>query len=413
MVEIEHRRLRPALELASAIAARRQKSRPPEPFPSEFRRFTSAARLPKASLGRLRRVLDADADFRSVVAGAPDADELDEVARLWLRRPDGWEQRIDELLAAESQDAHDDELRRALRREEKRRDAAESARDRLQERLDAEQARVQRRDERIERLVDEAAGRDERVGELEAELRDLRVELRHERDRVGAARARLRAAQEELSARGDDARAGEAPGDDVQDGRLDARVVSEISEAATTARELAERLAAVLAERPAPSRQDGSRTGGRSGPRRRTPIPLPGGVLASSRVAADHLVRSGAAVLVDGYNVAMLAWPDRSLEQQREALLDRIENLVRRHGTDVTVVFDGASVTGAHTARRRFVRVVYSPEGVIADDVLREEVRRLPCDRGVVVVTDDREIVNDVRRDGANTLPSNALIAVL
>ena len=146
--------------------------------------------------------------------------------------------------------------------------------------------------------------------------------------------------------------------------------------------------------------------------RRREPIRLPGGVLASSAAAATALLRSGASFLVDGYNVAKLGWPTLPLERQRAVLLDAVENLARRHGTDLTVVFDGASVPGAHADRRRMVRVVYSPEGITADDVIRDEVDRLPADRGVVVVTNDAEIVRDVRAAGANVLPSNALIAV-
>ena len=36
-------------------------------------------------------------------------------------------------------------------------------------------------------------------------------------------------------------------------------------------------------------------------------------------------------------------------------LLDAVENLARRFGTDITVILDGASVVGAHAARRRVV----------------------------------------------------------
>ena len=118
-------------------------------------------------------------------------------------------------------------------------------------------------------------------------------------------------------------------------------------------------------------------------------------------------------MLVDGYNVAKLAWPSRPLEAQRSRLLDALENAVRRFGTDVTVVFDGADVVGAHTSRRRLLRVVYSPAGVIADDVIRDEVRRLPASRPVVVVTNDAEIVADVKALGANVVPSNALLGVI
>ena len=124
-------------------------------------------------------------------------------------------------------------------------------------------------------------------------------------------------------------------------------------------------------------------------------------------------MRSDAVVFVDGYNVAKLAWPSRSLEAQRTQLLDALENVARRFGSDITVVFDGASVVGAHAARRRLIRVVWSPDGVIADDVIRDEVRRLPTARAVAVVTNDAEIVADVKALGANVAPSNALIAVL
>ena len=48
--------------------------------------------------------------------------------------------------------------------------------------------------------------------------------------------------------------------------------------------------------------------------------------LGSSSAAAEFLLRSGASVLVDGYNVAKLAWPDLDLAGQRIVLLDAIEN---------------------------------------------------------------------------------------
>jgi predicted RNA-binding protein with PIN domain len=145
----------------------------------------------------------------------------------------------------------------------------------------------------------------------------------------------------------------------------------------------------------------------------RKALPLPGGVMGTSQTAAEYLLRSGASVLVDGYNVAKLAWPDLDCAGQRVVLLDAIENLARRFGSDITVVFDGADVIGASADRRRVVRVVYSPDDVIADDVIRDEVRRFPATRPVVVVTNDRQIVNDVRAMGANTISSDQLLALM
>jgi predicted RNA-binding protein with PIN domain len=233
----------------------------------------------------------------------------------------------------------------------------------------------------------------------------MRNEARHARDREAAAVARYEAAigdrDAALSERAEAAR--------VRDEAIASRVdavgsVAEIEAAAAAAQALANRLDSLL---PTPASPVEER------PAQRTPLSLPGGVISTSAEAADFFVRSDAVMLIDGYNVAKLAWEKRPLEQQRGRLLDAVENIARRFGTDIAVVFDGASIVGAHAARRRLVRVVYSPEEVLADDVIRDEVRRLPTTRAVVVVTNDREIVRDVRQDGANTLPSNALLAIL
>jgi predicted RNA-binding protein with PIN domain len=45
--------------------------------------------------------------------------------------------------------------------------------------------------------------------------------------------------------------------------------------------------------------------------------------------------------------------------------------------------------------------------------VIRDEVRRLPATRQVVVVTNDQQIVRDVRAMGANTISSDQLLALI
>ena len=146
--------------------------------------------------------------------------------------------------------------------------------------------------------------------------------------------------------------------------------------------------------------------------KQRKPLAVPGGVYGDSEAATAHLLRAAdAVVLVDGYNVAKLGWPALTLEQQRAKCIDAAENLARRWGTLVHIVFDGATVVGATTDRRRLVRVSYSPEGVLADDVLRAEVASIDADRPVVVVTNDQAVLTDVRMAGANTISSDAFLA--
>ncbi|MDO8361832.1 MAG: NYN domain-containing protein, partial [Actinomycetota bacterium] len=143
----------------------------------------------------------------------------------------------------------------------------------------------------------------------------------------------------------------------------------------------------------------------------RKPLAVPGGLYGHTAAAAEHLLRSAdVVVLIDGYNVAKLGWPRLTLEQQRAACIEAAENMARRWGTLVHIVFDGASVVGANAERRRLVRVSYSPEGVLADDVLRAEVAALDSDRPVVVVTNDQAVLADVRAAGANTVASDTFL---
>ena len=109
-------------------------------------------------------------------------------------------------------------------------------------------------------------------------------------------------------------------------------------------------------------------------------------------------------MIVDGYNVTKTTWPELSLEKQRDRLLGGLAPLVARSGAEVTVVFDAADKKERPLVNRpRGVRVLFSPHGVIADDVIRELVEAEPQGRPVVVVSSDQEVVRDVTRVGRPT----------
>lgn len=407
MDEIEHRHLRSALEFAVLMASEGQKRRPPLPLPKDLKPYLGRRRIPAKALGPVRRIIEADDDFRRLLSAGAVPELVDEIGVLWLSRPDGWQDRIATLIdVADEQEATED-LRRQLRHAEKVREGAEVAAVRTRTELVQRDEMLTDRGREIDELRKELGKLAEEAAELRAELTDTRNEVRHARDRERAAESKLEAALRDrdaaVSAQGDAAA--------VRDEVLATRVgevgsVAEISDAAQAAQSLANRLSSLL------PRLDDS-AGSAARPDQRSPLSLPGGVISSSGEAAEFFARSDAAFLIDGYNVAKSAWHGRRLEEQRTLLLDAVENLARRFGTDITVIFDGASVVGAHAARRRLVRVVYSPDGVIADDVIRDEVRRLPASRAVVVVTDDNVIISDVRADGANAVSSNAFIAIL
>jgi len=424
-IEIEHRDLRSAIEFAVALAEEANRGKRSLPYPKELRAHFGATRIPTRALGRLRRSIEADDTFRRTIAVGAVPELVDPIGMLWLQRPTGWEEQVATLLDARAREETEADLRTELKRAEKRRAAAEQLAVRAQAAVVEQSASLDALRAELDVLRADLAKSDDAVGELRAELIDVRNEARHARDREAALRARLEAASagptgsSELSPSTQvSSPVSSPPAPSSPDATPAPAVdVAELSEIAEAARQLGDRVEALAASLEPPPPEPVTDTATDTVPPRpvqhRRPLRLPGGVIATSRAAADFLLRSDAAVIVDGYNVAKLGWPAERLDEQRRRLLDGLENAARRHGTDITVIFDGSSVVGAHADRRRMVRVAYSPEGVTADDVIRDEVHRLPPGRAVVVVTNDAEIIADVRRLGANTLPSNALLAAL
>ena len=386
------------------MAREGQKFKPPMKYPKALDKYIKMSRIAGKSLPGIRRAVEADELFRTRIAAGALPELVDPIGKLWLERPSGWESQVDQLAAQADAEAEAADAANDLKKAERRRDAAESATARTRAELVVLQERVAERDERIDELNADVTKLTESVAQLRADLVDTRNEARHARDREAAALDRLQAADAASQAASVAQGQAEAVRDDALASRAGlAAERSELARLAASAEMLAQQLASLAA--PLES--------GAAKPVARTPLALPGGVMGDSMVAGEYLLRSGASVLIDGYNVAKLAWPKLDLEGQRVVLLDAIENLTRRFGSDITVVFDGSDVVGATAGGRRIVRVVFSPADVIADDVIRDEVRRLPAARAVVVVTNDQAIVRDVRAMGANTMTSDQLVSLL
>jgi predicted RNA-binding protein with PIN domain len=129
----------------------------------------------------------------------------------------------------------------------------------------------------------------------------------------------------------------------------------------------------------------------------------------------QYLSMPRARLIIDGYNVSKAAWPQSSLEAQRVRLLSGLAPLVARVGAETTVVFDAANVTGKRPVVNvpRGVKVLFSQEGVIADDVIRDLVAAQPPGRVVVVVSSDAEVARDIVRNGARSMAAEALVNLL
>jgi predicted RNA-binding protein with PIN domain len=402
------------------------------PLPAPLRTVASFAPGRRTRLGasQIAAALDADADLGRRVAtqtaatdpalgalltaGEPPAtaDPVDVAALLWLSRPEGWRQpfaravrRIeerDERAAAERAQA---DLQRAEQRvedvEESLREARARHRDRVEElkgentvlRRKLGEARVAERDART--AADEAVTERDRaaaaagtaVTAAESEVRRLRAQVEELQAAVGAGRSQARAEREEVTTR--------------------ARILLDtvIEAAAGLRRELA--LPAV-AESPG-VRAEAEIAADAPGPAAETRTST-----VSPAVLEQLLSRPRSRLIVDGYNVTKEAYPSSSLEAQRVRLVQALAPLVGRTGAETTVVFDAAASTHRPVVPGpRSVRVVFSPPGVIADDVIRRLVEAEPDGRATVVVTSDQEVQRDVTRAGARAVEARVLVSAL
>ena len=396
--------LRSALEFAVGIAAAGAKLRPPLPFPAELKRFLRFHKLPPTALAQVHAAIDGDEDFRKRLASVATTELMDEVGVLWLTRPEGWSQSIADLMPEK---VVDDVA--ALRREERRRVAAQEAAARGRAELLGLTGELERERAAKAALTSEA-------DRLRSELEDLRQRLRETQRAEHAAAQAFAKAEGELVDLRRNAEApipAPAPAQPVIDTAAAKGLLEDAVSASTdivrmlteALGELASADAEVTAEMPSPARPARAR---------RKPIRLPGGVFTGTVEAAEFLLRvKGAERLIDGYNVAKLGWPLLDLDHQREQCVLAVENIAKRWNIAITIVFDGASVEGAHASARRKVRIVYSPAGVSADDVLRADVAASDVAKPIVVVTNDRAIITDVVAAGANTVSSDDFLYLL
>jgi predicted RNA-binding protein with PIN domain/regulator of replication initiation timing len=410
----------------------------PERLPAALRKVASFAPARRARLAGsvIADVLARDDEFRERVAvhvrdampevaeavgrGRPDehaasgAAPVDVASLAYLLRPDGWTDlvaRATERLAADRETARErEETGRAARLEHQ----LESLHARLKE------VRAEHR-EQVARLKAENADLRLRLGDVRSRLRAAELSAEQTRATAGveatAAAARQADAEAELRrvrSRLDQlerdltaARRTERADRGTESLRTRLLVDTLLETAQGLRRELA--LPTVEGWSPADAvealtAEHGSRTSSGHGSLAPDDPVLLDQILALPRV---HLV-------VDGYNVTKTAWPDLSLERQRDRLLAGLAPLAARSGAEVTVVFDAAGATERPLVTRpRGVRVLYSAPGVIADDVIRDLVAAEPPGRPVVVVSSDRQVVTDVARAGARTVAAPALSRLL
>jgi predicted RNA-binding protein with PIN domain len=415
------------LEAAWLLARVGERASPPQHAPRAVRRLLQHARLTTGAAKVVRKALNDDDEFRARVARVATEEAVGRAGMLFLARPEGWEDELAELAAAEAESEEAEGEEREKRTTMRRLKGAERARRRAEEALAevkaqatraasdlaeerqgrrAAEAEAQALSERVARLEEHAAaasGGDTDVEELLA-LRRRVEELEAAPERVVEV---IRRAEEQVPVESDP--------------ELRARIRLLLADAAAAAQSLATSLAAAAAELEVAATQAPEAPPApvpRAAPRRRRkPAPLLPGILDDSVEAAEYLVRRGGALLlVDGYNASLRYRSDLPIAELRRRFVDALDELAARTGVDVHVIFDGAedgSTAVRGFSRRGRTRVTFSPADVEADDVILELVGTTPAARVVLVASDDRRVRTGSEEQGANLLTIDQLLAVL
>jgi predicted RNA-binding protein with PIN domain len=416
------------------VAAERLGAMPVEDVPPSlrpFQRFTPARR--RQVVLPLATALETDDGFRTAVADGvraalPDlvaaveaGDEVaavdpDDVAAIaYLLRSPGWEdlvaragERESEALSSTAAEAANRSVEAAQRSAAASLDAASTRAVAAEQKLARAAEEVERERRRAREAADRAREADARVAALTAEIDSLRTALAAAEAGAAEAQRRFAGRQAELE-------------DSLKRVRRDSR---ESREAVDVRRWL---LLDTLARAVSGLREELA-----PGPPSRRPADLVVGALGADASGAANAVGARGAdepgmldallglpqahLIVDGYNVTKSGFPDLTLEDQRGRLVSGLGALAARTGAEVTCVFDGARVQARVTATggaARRVRVVFSPPGEIADEVIKRLVRAEPVGRVVLVCTADQEVVDDTTRAGARIVSPTALLTRL
>ena len=399
----------------------------PEQIPASLRqvaRFTAAKR---ARLGgsAIATALDGDPGFRRRVLDAarmthpglvealsagpppPAADPADVAVVAYLLRADGWAEIVTAAAAEISRASEEEQATRAdvttvRLREQLAAARAEAREDRARSRAESDRLKVE--NAALRRQANQAradAARADEAGQAKAAAAARSVELAEAARASAEAEARrLRGRLAEVEEVLTSSRRAGREGRSLETARLGLLLDTLADAAAGLRRELALPVAGL---RPADT-VDAAAPAVASAQRR------PG----DSASLGDLLTLPRCHLVVDGYNVTKGAWASMPLEAQRTRLVQRLGVLAARTGAEVTCVFDGADVSvPPPVTPAQGLRVLFSPQGQSADELIRRLVAAEPPGRAVIVVSSDREVADGVRSSGAWAVDSDLLVPLL
>jgi predicted RNA-binding protein with PIN domain/predicted nucleic acid-binding Zn-ribbon protein len=462
LADIELKLLAGVLELTVIVAQTGAKVVPPIEAPIALRPFLRfSSKVPGPALRAARRVLDDDAFFRARVATVATADLVGSAGELYVKRPLGWESDFEALVVEEMGEVSKRSANQRVAELEKRSADLETAlatalvelvhvrselalatenlvaesrhRAVLSDEVDALRSRDRRatgNDEKVQislrSLEDELAAalkqRDTAVERAETAERELTKKQSLEAT-VAAAVLAMNELKTQLQSIGSVPRVPEAVGTNAVS--VPQRTTQHVTSALGTLRDhVPSRLQPTrhdvselnLPTKPGVPRSKSDKTEKTDAMRKphRKPVALPPAVFDDSVEAAAFLLRvSNVVVLVDGYNVAKWRWPDAKPGDLRDRLTAMAAQLSHRTGAAIHLVFDGKYEGGhASAGGSANVRVIFTQEGIEADDVILNMAAAAPLRTPVVVVSNDMRVVDGSMAVGANVIASQVFVAL-
>jgi predicted RNA-binding protein with PIN domain len=115
-------------------------------------------------------------------------------------------------------------------------------------------------------------------------------------------------------------------------------------------------------------------------------------------------------ILIDGYNLLystdIVSDNHADLEMKRDELLRKLQNFAVKKRSKITVVFDAKEKIHGGNIHLSYVKVMFSPPGKLADDVIRAMIRKSKKPQNLLVVSSDNEIRRTARDHSATSVTS-------
>lgn len=109
---------------------------------------------------------------------------------------------------------------------------------------------------------------------------------------------------------------------------------------------------------------------------------------------------------IDGYNLLFYLFGNsfQDFKSLRERLVEELNIEIEFLALDVTIVFDSHLSPGEGSrSHYRHLEIVFTPEGITADDLIIKKIKKIKDPTKEVVVTNDRELAFRARDHLANT----------